>query len=208
MAEFLILNKPHWTEALTEEQKAKWTDHEVDKFAAVNQKWDIIEAQENNKWPTRPDFNPAFCVIRVPDMPLEEARTYTTNWKRKLTVQETIVDIDKEWHLDVTVVQESVSGLENLVYQREFKTYPEATEIATITNGKRYLYKPTVLTTSVKDKDMTKAHTEDGTGLLKKKIKKHRYRFVALSQYETLTVKQFVKRVVDKLTLTENEING
>jgi len=52
MAQFLIYNKQHWTKALSAQDKAAWTTHEINKFAAVHEEGDIVEVREDGYWKT------------------------------------------------------------------------------------------------------------------------------------------------------------
>jgi len=252
MAEFLILNKDHWTHDLPQKDKDKWTDWERDKFSSASQRWDIIEAREDNTWSDKDDFNPVFCVVKVPGLPLKTAKQYTGKWRRKLAVQEHLLSPDV-WQLDVEVVPESLSGLENLSHQKVFKYSPHITEDSDLPNGKRLIVEPPTLqaqktgienkiiieggtinssvltdniltigfkpallsvekvyTTKLKRpadyKNRMVSLTESGSDLLRRKIKKHRFRFEAQSQFETITFTQFQSRVKDKLDLTVQEI--
>lgn len=79
MAEFLIINKDHWSEEEPQATKDNWSAGQVKKFNASPHRGDIIEVQPDGKWEEKPGFNPNFCVIKVPGLSVENARKYVTD---------------------------------------------------------------------------------------------------------------------------------
>ena len=80
MAEFLIYNKEHWMDSLTQkeidEQVAK-NEHFMDKYNARYQKGDIVEVQPNGFWTDgkRKGFGfYAFALVTIPNMSLKECQ--------------------------------------------------------------------------------------------------------------------------------------
>jgi len=68
MAEFLLFNKDHWTKGKPEETQ--------EKFLGCYKKGDVVEVREDGYWDTRGFNKKAFCVIKIPKMPLKDAQKY------------------------------------------------------------------------------------------------------------------------------------
>lgn len=146
MSEFLILNKDHWTHDLPQATKDKRTDCEKDKFFGVHQRWDIYEVREDGETSTSPLWGPNSCCVRVPEMAFKDARYVMNAWQRKVSVAPDI-STGGTWTVDVTVVMESVSGLEDIAYDNQIKL-PTFIEIdSDITNGKKFAITPPTLAT-------------------------------------------------------------
>lgn len=80
MAEFLILNKDHWSKTASQNIKDTWTKEKKDALESAIDKWDIIEIRPDGNWKEQPGFNPYLCVIKVPELSMGLAKKYTEVW--------------------------------------------------------------------------------------------------------------------------------
>ena len=76
MAEFLIYNKTHWSENVSEEDRAKWSEAEADRLSRTFRKGDFVEAQEDGFFSKRGFDKESFCLLCIPKMTKEEGLQY------------------------------------------------------------------------------------------------------------------------------------
>lgn len=81
MAEFLVFNKEHWMDSLTQkqidEQVAKDPDHFMDKYNSRYRKGDIVEVKPDGYWFSRTGHGKeCFALVIVAGMSYEDAKHY------------------------------------------------------------------------------------------------------------------------------------
>ena len=97
MAEYLIFNKDHWMDSLTQEYLDTKDIKFIEKYDARYQRGDIVEQRENGYWTTGKGFNKnAFVVVVCEDEAVDPELTISS------------VDIDgklkkrRKWMIDIS----------------------------------------------------------------------------------------------------------
>lgn len=109
MAEFLIYNKDHWCDALTEKQIKEYVKKYpkfMDKYNARIQRGDVIEVRPDGYWtgPKAPGYDKSvFLLVTKPGLSLEDAKqyqkalygeeTFTQVWLEKQQRFESVSDV-------------------------------------------------------------------------------------------------------------------
>jgi hypothetical protein len=90
MAEFLVLAKNKWMDALTQQEiddRATQSDHFLDKYYARERRGDIIQVRENGYWIGRMGWGfPKFVVIQVTNLNMEQGAKYADRWNRSVNI--------------------------------------------------------------------------------------------------------------------------
>ncbi len=103
--EFLIYAQHHWMEFV---DRSNWTKVQLDKYERSYRKGDLVVVMPNgHKWGNE-ERPPKFVIVKVPDLNVEVARNYITNWERKCSLILVTHDTKNDTY-DVEIVGDLVS---------------------------------------------------------------------------------------------------
>lgn len=134
MAEFLIYNKEHWMDALTQEQLDGYVQKYpkfMDKYNARNQRGDVVEVRPDGYWTgsKAPGYDKSvFLLVTVPGLKFDDAKKYG----EPLTVQfpvsvlnEDTGEFEDEWQS--RLIKKRKYSFNNVIDKQIFNNISEVT---------------------------------------------------------------------------------